>query len=94
MSDMKNKALIWTVAISVIAIAGYVTYSLVKKKQEDPQKLKIGSQDIVNAGTFIASLFKKKAPVTGTDGTGTDPYGLNYNTGLPPDYVAPDYVIQ
>lgn len=61
---MKNKALIWTMAIVGIGLAGYIAY-VVAKNNADKNKLLL-SQNLTDTGNWIASLFKKsqESPTT------------------------------
>lgn len=72
---MKNKALTWTIAIGILAIAGYATYAYIKKKKEEAAaakpKINIADAKAVGAGlgSFISGLFTKDtAPATTTSG--------------------------
>ncbi len=61
---MKNKALIWTLAIVGIGLAGYLAY-VVAKNNAAKNKLLL-SQNLTDTGNWIANLFKKtqEAPAT------------------------------
>jgi hypothetical protein len=54
-----NKFLIWTLAISGLAIAGYVTFKLMNPPA--PNKKVIDAAAIDKIGSFITGLFNKKS---------------------------------
>ncbi len=56
----KNKVLLWTLAISGIVIAGFVTYKLMTPKKENKKVL--DPEVIDKIGSFISGIFKKKEP--------------------------------
>ena len=68
---MKNKVLIWTLAIAGIGLAGYLLYR-VAKPAAPAKKLTIGQQDIYNAGAFLKGLFSKTPLAPGAPGSGME----------------------
>jgi hypothetical protein len=56
---MKNKALIWTLAIAGVALATYVTISLLKKPA-DTNKPLLSPGTLANIGSAISSIFTPK----------------------------------
>jgi hypothetical protein len=75
---MKNKALIWTLSITGIILATYVTISLVAKKPEVNKPL-FSAADISSVGNLISGLFKKSD--TSSSVYSSDP-SQNYNRPL------------
>ena len=58
---MKNKALVWTVVLSLIAISGYVAYKVVQNNQAKKKGgllSNISSGDVTTVLGGIAGLFK------------------------------------
>jgi len=77
-----GKILIWTAAIGILAIGGYMTYASIQKRKEEEaaSKPKISIEDAksygAGLGSFFSSLFAKK--------TTTSTTGLDYQVDVIP----------